>query len=76
MLIGRFATLIPGLAVAGALVKKKIVPTSLATFPTTGWLFVIMLVCAVFIVGALTYFPAFTLGPILEHLLMLEGKTF
>jgi potassium-transporting ATPase potassium-binding subunit len=76
MLIGRFATLIPGLAIAGALVKKKIVPTSLATFPTTGWLFVIMLVCVVFIVGALTYFPAFTLGPILEHLLMLEGKTF
>jgi K+-transporting ATPase ATPase A chain len=76
MLIGRFATLIPGLAIAGALVKKKIVPTSSATFPTTGWLFVIMLICVVFIVGALTYFPAFTLGPILEHLLMLEGKTF
>ncbi len=76
MLVGRFSTLIPGLAIAGALVRKKIVPTSLATFPTTGWLFVAMLVCVVFIVGALTYFPAFTLGPVLEHLFMLQGKTF
>ncbi|MFB3894939.1 MAG: potassium-transporting ATPase subunit KdpA [bacterium] len=76
MLVGRFATLIPGLAVAGALVKKKIVPPSLATFPTDSWLFVIMLVSVVFIVGALTYFPAFTLGPILEHLFMIAGKTF
>lgn len=76
MLVGRFGTLIPGLAIAGALVRKKIVPDSLATFPTTGWLFVIMLVAVVFIVGALTYFPAFTLGPVLEHLFMLQGKTF
>ncbi len=76
ILVGRFATLIPGLAVAGSLVQKKIVPTSTATFPTTGWLFVVMLVCVIFIVGALTYFPAFTLGPVLEHLFMLQGKTF
>lgn len=76
MLVARFATLIPALAVSGALVKKKIVPASLGTFPTTGWLFVIMLACTIFIVGALTYFPALTLGPVLEHLFMLDGKTF
>ncbi len=76
MLVGRFGTLIPGLAIAGALATKKKVPESLATFPTTGWLFVVMLVSVVFIVGALTYFPAFTLGPVLEHLFMIQGKTF
>ena len=76
MLVGRISTLIPALAIAGSLVQKKIVPTSLATFPTTGWLFVVMVAATVFVVGALTYFPAFTLGPVLEHLFMLQGKTF
>jgi K+-transporting ATPase ATPase A chain len=67
MLVGRFATILPGLAVAGALARKKRVPSSIATFPTTGVLFVVMLVSVIIIVGALTYFPVFTLGPILEH---------
>jgi K+-transporting ATPase ATPase A chain len=76
MLIGRFATLIPGLAIAGSLARKKIVPASIATFPTSGGLFVGMLVAVVILVGALTYFPVFSLGPILEHLLLYGGKAF
>lgn len=76
MLIGRFSTLLPALAIAGSLANKKIIPVSVATFPTTGLLFVMMLVCVIVIVGALTFFPVFTLGPLLEHLLMMIGKTF
>jgi potassium-transporting ATPase potassium-binding subunit len=76
MLIGRFSTIIPALAIAGSLANKKIVPASIATFPTTGLLFIIMLVGVIIIVGALTFFPAFTLGPLLEHLLLMTGKTF
>lgn len=76
MLIGRFSTIIPALAIAGSLASKKTVPASIATFPTTGLLFIVMLVGVIIIVGALTFFPVFTLGPILEHLLMLTGKTF
>jgi potassium-transporting ATPase potassium-binding subunit len=76
MLIGRFSTIIPALAIAGSLANKKIVPVSIATFPTTGLLFIIMLVGVVIVVGALTFFPAFTLGPLLEHLLLMTGKVF
>ncbi|MGB5217251.1 MAG: potassium-transporting ATPase subunit KdpA [Smithella sp.] len=76
MLIGRFSTIIPALAIAGSLANKKTVPSSIATFPTTGLLFIIMLVGVIMVVGALTFFPVFTLGPILEHLLMATGKTF
>lgn len=76
MLVGRFSTLIPALAIAGPLASKKIIPEGVATFPTTGLLFVIMLACVVVIVGALTFFPVLTLGPYLEHLLVLAGKTF
>jgi K+-transporting ATPase ATPase A chain len=76
MLIGRFAFLIPVMALAGSLVKKRVVPASLGTFPTTGALFVALLVGIILIVGALTYFPAYSLGPIVEHLLMHAGKTF
>jgi len=76
MLIGRFAVIIPALAIAGSLAKKGKVPMSSASFPSTGALFVIMLVSVVVIVGALTFFPVFSLGPILEHLLMNEGFTF
>ena len=76
MLIGRFSTLIPALAIAGSLAGKKIVPENVATFPTTGSLFVMMLVFVVVIVGALTFFPVLTLGPFLEHLLIGIGKTF
>ncbi len=76
MLIGRFAFLIPIMAFGGSLVKKRIVPAGLGTFPTTGPLFVGLLIGVILIVGALTYFPAYALGPIVEHLLMLAGRTF
>ncbi len=76
MLFGRFAELIPILAFGGALVGKRVVPAGLGTFPTTGPLFVALLIGVILIVGALTYFPAYSLGPIVEHILMLSGKTF
>ncbi len=76
MLVGRFTTIIPALAIAGALVKKQIVPASAGTFPTTSTLFVVMLVSVVIIVGALTFFPALTLGPLLEHLFVQIGRIF
>src|SRR5579863_5883222 len=76
MLIGRFAEVIPVLAFGGSLVKKRVVPAGLGTFPTTGPLFVALLIGVILIVGALTYFPVYSLGPIVEHLLMQAGKTF
>ena len=76
MLIGRFFMILPMLAIAGNLAKKKYVPPSLGTFPVTTPLFSMLLVGVVVIVGALTFFPALSLGPILEHLLMQAGKTF
>jgi K+-transporting ATPase ATPase A chain len=76
MLIGRFTTILPALAIAGSLAKKQIVPASAGTFPTTSKLFIAMLVSVVIIVGALTFFPALTLGPLLEHLFVQIGKTF
>jgi K+-transporting ATPase ATPase A chain len=76
MLLGRFWMKIPMLAIAGNLVRKKSVPPSLGTFPVTTPLFTMLLVGVVVIVGALTFFPALSLGPILEHLLMGAGKTF
>ena len=76
MLIGRFMMIIPMLAIAGNLAKKKYVPPSLGTFPVTTPLFTVLLTGVILIVGALTFFPALSLGPILEHLLMLAGKTF
>ena len=76
MLIGRFFMIIPMLAIAGNLAKKKYVPVSLGTFPVTTPLFTLLLVSVIVIVGALTFFPALSLGPILEHLLMNAGKTF
>jgi K+-transporting ATPase ATPase A chain len=76
MLIGRFATIVPALAIAGSLAGKKNVPHSTATFPTASTLFVMMLVSVVLIVGALTFFPVFALGPILEHLFLFTGRTF
>ena len=75
-LIGRFLMIIPMLAIAGNLARKKAVPPSLGTFPVTTPLFSALLVGVVIIVGALTFFPALSLGPILEHLLMNAGKTF
>ena len=76
MLMGRFFMILPMLAIAGNLAKKKYVPPSLGTFPVTTPLFSILLVGVIVIVGALTFFPALSLGPILEHLLMQAGKTF
>ena len=76
MLIGRFMMIIPMLAVAGNLARKKIVPPSLGTFPVTTPLFTVLLISVIVIVGALTFFPALSLGPIVEHLLMYAGKTF
>ena len=76
MLIGRFFMIIPMLAIAGNLARKKIVPPSLGTFPVTTPLFTTLLVSVIVIVGALTFFPALSLGPIVEHLLMYAGKTF
>ena len=76
MLAGRFLMIIPMLAIAGNLAGKKYVPPSLGTFPVTTPLFTVLLIGVILIVGALTFFPALSLGPILEHLLMLAGKTF
>jgi len=76
MLLGRFFFVIPILAIAGNLARKKTAPASLGTFPVTGPLFTVLLVSTIVIVGALTFFPALSLGPILEHLLMLSGKSF
>jgi K+-transporting ATPase ATPase A chain len=76
MLVGRFFMIIPMLAISGSLAKKKFVPPSLGTFPVTTPLFSILLVGVILLVSALTFFPALSLGPILEHLLMMTGKTF
>jgi K+-transporting ATPase ATPase A chain len=76
MIVGRFATILPALAIAGSLAQKRIVPASVATLPIASPLFVIMLAGTVIIVGALTFFPVFVLGPILEQLLMQAGRTF
>jgi K+-transporting ATPase ATPase A chain len=75
-LLGRFFMIIPIMAIAGNLAKKKTVPESAGTFPVTGGLFAGLLVATILIVGALTFFPALSLGPILEHLLMQAGKAF
>jgi K+-transporting ATPase ATPase A chain len=76
MLVGRFLMIVPMLAVAGSLARKKAAPPSPGTFPVTTPLFAVLLVSVIIIVGALTFFPALSLGPILEHLLMNAGKTF
>jgi len=76
MLIGRFLMIIPMLAIAGNLAGKKYVPPSLGTFPVTTPLFSALLIGVILIVGALTFFPALSLGPILEHLLLQAGKVF
>ena len=75
-LLGRFFMIIPVMAIAGSLAVKKTVPESAGTFPVTGALFSGLLVATIVIVGALTFFPALSLGPILEHLLMNAGKVF
>jgi len=76
MLIGRFIVIIPALAIAGSVAQKKVVPSTSATFPTTNWLFVIVLMSVILIMGGLTFFPVYTLGPILDHFFLLAGKAF
>jgi potassium-transporting ATPase potassium-binding subunit len=76
MFIGRFWMIIPAMAIAGSLAEKKTVPASAGTFPTTGGLFVGLVVGVIVIVGGLTFFPALALGPIVEHLAMTAGTLF
>jgi K+-transporting ATPase ATPase A chain len=76
MLIARFLFIIPALAIAGSLAAKKLIPVTSGTLPTDGSLFVILIIGTVVIVGALTYFPALSLGPIVEHFQMVNGKLF
>jgi K+-transporting ATPase ATPase A chain len=76
MLVGRFWMIIPAMAIAGSLAAKKIVPASAGTFPTTGGLFVGLVVGVILIIGGLTFFPALALGPIVEHLAMLSGTLY
>jgi K+-transporting ATPase ATPase A chain len=76
MLVGRFWMIIPAMAIAGSLAAKKKVPTSSGTFPTTGSLFVGLVVGVIVIIGGLTFFPALSLGPIVEHLAARAGTTF
>jgi potassium-transporting ATPase potassium-binding subunit len=76
MLFGRFLMMIPIMALAGSLAQKKLVPASAGTFPVSGGTFVLLLLGTVLLVGALNFLPALTLGPIVEHFLMLQGKLF
>jgi K+-transporting ATPase ATPase A chain len=76
MFVGRFLMIVPMLAIAGNLAGKKIVPETAGTFPVTTPLFAVLLTGVIVIVGALTFFPALSLGPVLEHLLLHAGKTF
>jgi len=78
MLAGRFLMIVPVMGIAGSMAVKKVVPPSAGTFPTTGWLFTALLVGVIVIVGALTFFPALALGPVVEHFqaLPLQGKVF
>lgn len=76
MLLGRFAMLIPMLAVAGSLAAKKAAPPSAGTFPTHTPLFVTLLVAVIIVIGALTFVPALVLGPVAEQAAMAAGQTF
>jgi potassium-transporting ATPase potassium-binding subunit len=76
MLIGRFLMMLPVLAIAGSMVGKRSVEPGPGTFPTDGWLFGALLVAVIVVVGALTFFPALTLGPVVEHYLAAAGKVF
>ena len=76
MLVGRFIMIIPAMAIAGSLAAKKSVPPSAGTFPTTGGLFIGLVIGVILIVGGLTFFPALALGPVVEHLAMTSGTLF
>jgi K+-transporting ATPase ATPase A chain len=76
MMFGRFMMKIPVLALAGSLAGKRVAPPSAGTFPTNGAIFVVLLIGVILIVAALTFFPADALGPIVEHLAMMQGKLY
>jgi K+-transporting ATPase ATPase A chain len=76
MFVGRFFMIIPAMAMTGSLAAKKSIPPSAGTFPTTGGLFVGLVVGVILIIGGLTFFPALALGPIVEHLAMNAGITY
>jgi K+-transporting ATPase ATPase A chain len=76
MLGGRFLMIIPALAIGGSMAGKKVAPAGLGTFPTNGPLFAGLLAAVIVIVGALTFFPALSLGPIVEHFLAAAGRTY
>jgi K+-transporting ATPase ATPase A chain len=76
MLIGRFLMIVPAVAIGGSMIGKKVVPAGPGTFPTTGATFTVLLIGVILIVGALTFFPALSLGPVLEHFAALSGKVF
>jgi potassium-transporting ATPase potassium-binding subunit len=76
MFIGRFAVIFPALAVAGSLAAKKYSPPSSGTFEVDSVLFAVLLISVILIVGALTFLPGLSLGPIVEHLMMLKGQVF
>jgi potassium-transporting ATPase potassium-binding subunit len=76
MILGRFGMIVPLMALAGSLARKKIVPTTVGTFPVSGTTFILLLVGTVLLVGALTFLPALALGPIVEHFLMLKGTLY
>jgi potassium-transporting ATPase potassium-binding subunit len=76
MLIGRFGVIIPVMAIAGSLAHKNITPVSSGTFRTDNWLFITLLIGVILIIGGLTFFPALSMGPIIEHLLLTRGIIF
>ena len=76
MFVGRFFMIVPAMAIAGSLAGKKSIPPSAGTFPTTGGLFVGLVVGVILIIGGLTFFPALALGPIVEHLAMTAGTLY
>ncbi|MGD0636397.1 MAG: potassium-transporting ATPase subunit KdpA, partial [Beijerinckiaceae bacterium] len=76
MLMGRFLIVVPALAIAGSLAAKKSVPRSAGTFPTTGPLFVGLVIGVILIIGGLTFFPSLALGPIVEHLAIMAGQSW
>jgi potassium-transporting ATPase potassium-binding subunit len=76
MLIGRFLMIVPILALAGSLARKKIAPPSSGTFPVSGGTFVVLLIGTVLLIGALNFLPVLTLGPVVEHFLIGQGRLF
>jgi K+-transporting ATPase ATPase A chain len=76
MFLGRFAYIVPMMAIAGSLAAKTRIPSSPGSFPTHGMLFICLLASVILILGGLQYFPALALGPIAEHFLMIAGQTF